>query len=221
MCAVSLVDRWLALGSELPAGWSQARIRLEVADAPTCAEAATLLAPAQPYRAGPTELHFRSAHDGSAPSPDLVTRLLRRLDDAGIRGGLEISDVGATAPAEPPAAGETEPALVDSWDRALAGLPPDWSDLLCELQLDSSDYVERAAVLCIQMNPRRVGTRNAFRFRTARTAGYGVSAQMARRCLERCDAEAIRGSVDVLRALSDTRLVATQGPVWQLAGKTV
>jgi hypothetical protein len=44
---------------------------------------------------------------------------------------------------------------------------------------------------------------------------------MARRCLERCDAEEIRGSVEVLRVLSDTHLVATQGPVWQLNGQTI
>ena len=42
---------------------------------------------------------------------------------------------------------------------------------------------------------------------------------MARRCFERCDAEDIRGSVRLLRALSDTKLVATQGPVWLLEGK--
>jgi hypothetical protein len=44
---------------------------------------------------------------------------------------------------------------------------------------------------------------------------------MVRRCFERCDEEAIRGSVQVLRALSDSHLAATQGPVWLLAGKTV
>jgi hypothetical protein len=44
---------------------------------------------------------------------------------------------------------------------------------------------------------------------------------MARRCFERCDAEAIRGEVVALRALSDTRLEATQGPVWLVDGQTV
>jgi len=44
---------------------------------------------------------------------------------------------------------------------------------------------------------------------------------MVRRCLERCDEAGIRGSVRVLRVLSDTRPVQTQGPVWQLSGRTV
>jgi hypothetical protein len=44
---------------------------------------------------------------------------------------------------------------------------------------------------------------------------------MARRCLARCDAEEIRGSVVVLRVLSGSRHVATQGPVWLLSGNTI
>jgi hypothetical protein len=44
---------------------------------------------------------------------------------------------------------------------------------------------------------------------------------MVRRCLERCDEESIRGAVQVLRALSDSQLVATQGPVWLFEGKTI
>jgi hypothetical protein len=103
----------------------------------------------------------------------------------------------------------------------LSELPADWSDLVAEVRLDSTDYVEHAAVLCIQMNPRRVGERAAFRFRAAHHAGYGVSPEMARRCLERCDASNIRGSVAILRALSDTDLVGTQGPVWILDGQTI
>ena len=52
-------------------------------------------------------------------------------------------------------------------------------------------------------------------------AGYGASPGMVRRCLERCDEDGIAGRVHVLRALSDTRPVQTQGPVWQIAGRTV
>jgi hypothetical protein len=44
---------------------------------------------------------------------------------------------------------------------------------------------------------------------------------MARRCLERCDVERMEGTVTVLRALSDSKPVATQGPVWIAGGKTL
>jgi hypothetical protein len=44
---------------------------------------------------------------------------------------------------------------------------------------------------------------------------------MARRCFERLDADGIRGGVRVLWALSDTRPVQTQGPVWYSGGRSV
>ena len=193
------------------AGLERARER-EFAD-----RAAALLGPAQPFRAEPDTRRFDTARDGSATGPDGVTRLLARLDDARIGGTLTL----ASSQQAPPRAPRGETLLADAWDTALAGLPSDWSDLLCELTLLSTDYVERAAVLCIQMNPRRDGDRPALRFRCARVSGYGVSPEMARRCLERSDREDIRGTVTVLRALSDTQHVGTQGPVWQLDGQTV
>jgi len=142
-----------------------------------------------------------------------VTRLLRRVDS----GSLSLTG----SQAAPEALSRETTSLVASWDAALASLPADWSDAYGEIELTSTDYIERAAVLCIQMNPRRDGVRAALRFRTARNAGYGVAPGMARRCLERCDEESIRGTVTILRALSDTSLVATQGPVWLLSGKTI
>ncbi len=116
-----------------------------------------------------------------------------------------------------------EPAvsLPESWAAALATLPADWSDLLGEIDLDVADSFDRAALHLAPVNPRREGDRLALRFRCARTAGYGASPQMVRRCLERCDEEGIGGSVHVLRALSDTHPAQTQGPVWQISGRTV
>ena len=111
--------------------------------------------------------------------------------------------------------------MTASWDAAIAGLPADWSDLYLELELLSTDYIEQASVLCIQCNPRRDGKRAALRFRCARVRGYGVSPEMARRCFERCDAAGIRGSITVLRAISGSRPVATQGPVWLAGGRTL
>jgi len=44
---------------------------------------------------------------------------------------------------------------------------------------------------------------------------------MVRRCLGRLDDAGIPGAVRILRALSDSQPVATQGPVWYIAGKAV
>ena len=106
-----------------------------------------------------------------------------------------------------------------SWDAALAPLPPDWTDLLCELEVDSSDYLDRGALLCAPLNPTRDRSRLAFVFRCSGRSGYGVSRSMARRCFERLDGAGITGVTRVLRALSDTDNVDTQGPVWVVGGK--
>jgi hypothetical protein len=52
-------------------------------------------------------------------------------------------------------------------------------------------------------------------------AGYGVAPSMARRCMERLDSERITGRARILRALSATSHVATQGPVWRVDGRSV
>jgi hypothetical protein len=214
---VSLVDDWRRVQEGLPAGWASVSVVLEVG-ADDADRAAALLGPAQPYRSKPGALRFHAAHDGSGPSPAAVERLLARVDEAGIAGtlgALSAEEAPATAPAAP------EATLAESWAAELAKLPPDWSDLFGEIDLLSSDYVEAAAVQLVPLNPRRQPTGAAFRFRCAARFGYGASPGMVARCLERCDAIGVRGSVRVLRALSDTRPAGTQGPVWYLGGRTV
>jgi hypothetical protein len=212
-----LVDLWQEIGSKLPQGWQSAEIRLDVAD-PTTAESATqLLGPLQPFRTEPTSLRFRAARDGSASSPDGIQRLLRKLDQRRIAGTLSVVSTAAAAPRielEPP-------SLVASWQAELAQLPSDWSDVLAEIELTSTDDIDRVSLLCVPLNPRRDGVRAALQFRTAAKFGYGASTSMVHRCLERCDEDGIPGSVKVLRALSDTRPVGAQGPVWLVGGKTV
>jgi hypothetical protein len=211
---VSVANQWTAIGSELPDAWARAQLRLELKDREAADRAAAMLAPAGPYRAAPTVLLVTVARDGTATGPDNLARLLRHVPD----GTLSLS--GSQAAPQTTARRELT-TLTEAWDRAIAGLPADWSDLFVEVQLTSTDYIERAAVLCVQCNPRRDGERAALRFRCARVKGYGVSPEMARRCLTRCDDERIHGAVVILRALSDSRHVGTQGPVWLAAGKTI
>lgn len=211
---MSVAEQWNAIGSNLPERWARAQLRLELKDREAADRAAALLGPAGPYRAAPTVLLFAVARDGSATGPDSLARLLRNVP----AGTLVLS--GSQAAPEPAPARALQ-TLTASFDAAVAGLPADWSDLYAEIQLTSTDFVERAAVLCVQCNPRRDGQRAALRFRCARVRGYGVSPEMARRCFERCDAERIQGSVSVLRVISDSKPVATQGPVWIADGKTI
>lgn len=204
-----LGDAWDALQDR----WEEARIRVVLGEPARADRAAQLLAPLQPFRAAPDVLSFRVVGHG-----DQVRRLLDRLDAERIHGRLEVLS-SDPAPARPPE--KPQPTLRESWESELATLPPDWSDVLAEVELDSSDWIERAAVNMVPINPRRDGERLAFRFRCARTFGYGASTEMVSRCLSRCDEDGIRGRVSVLRALSATHPVLTQGPVWQLDGRTV
>jgi hypothetical protein len=214
---VRLVDQWQEIVRGLPEGWGDARLRLTIPDEGDCDRAAALLGPVNPGQRGKV-LRFFAARRGAGPSPDMVTGLLQRLDREGITGELELVGAGEAEPAEPTV---RRPTLAGSWDAALAALPPDWSDLYAEVELVSTDWLERAALLLAPVNPARYGGKPAFRFRVARLFGYGASAQMARRCLERLDEGGIRGEVRILRVLSDTEPVATQGPVWYVEGRSV
>jgi hypothetical protein len=216
---VSVVDQWQAIQRYLPEGWGDARLRLTIPDPGDCERAAVLLGPVNPGRRGKVITLF-TAQRGAGPSPALIQRLLARLDREGIEGQLVLLGAGASEAerAAPPV--EAKP-FVPAWDAELAALPDDWSDLYAEIELESTDYLERAALLLAPVNPSRYGEKPGFRFRVARRFGYGASPEMARRCLERLDEEGMRGAVRVLRVLSDTRPVQTQGPVWYVGGRAV
>jgi hypothetical protein len=213
---VSLVDQWQAIERGLPEGWGDARLRLTVPDEGDCDRAAALLGPANPGRRGKV-ISFFAARRGAGLSADRMRSLLGRLDREGIDGELELTGTGEAAEGPPIAPRK----FATAWDAELAALPEDWTDLYAEVELASSDYLERAALLLAPTNPARYGGKPGFRFRVARRFGYGASAEMTRRCLERLDEEGIRGTVRVLWALSDTRPVQTQGPVWLSGGRSV
>jgi hypothetical protein len=213
---MGLAEQWNEIEGRLDPRWSDARLDLKVPDGEQCNRATALLAPAGPGRMG-TSIRFYVARGGTGVGPEAVRRMLRRLDDERIRGTLTLV---ATDDA-PPAAAAVRPSLAAEWTTALAELPSDWSDLLCELELRSSDHVERGALLTAPLNPIQVTDGLGFRFRCAHRFGYGASAGMVHRCLARLDDEGIPGAVRVLRALSDTNPVGTQGPVWYIGGKAV
>jgi hypothetical protein len=210
-------DQWARIEAGLEPGWSEVRVTFEPEGAPD--EAAAALGPLQPLRMG-DELRFHvSRADGGA---ERVRNTLRTLDRKRIWGTLALVDVAAASPAEArPVETAARRRLVDAWESALATLPPDWSDVLGELELDSSDHLPRAALLCAPMNPTRVAGESALRFRVSGKQGYGVSRQMARRCFERMDGEGIAGRVEIVYDLSDAENAVTQGPVWRVAGKSV
>jgi hypothetical protein len=211
---VSLVEQWNRVGTGLDPSWSDVRLSLRIEDQRARKRAAALLGPAGPGLAD-SEIRFYVTRRGGGVGPEAVKRMLRRIDEEGISGTLTL----VSSDAAPPEPAVSRPTAAGTWDAALAVLPSDWSDLLCELELASSADLERAAVLVEPLNPIQGTGRPGFRFRVARLRGYGASAGMVRRCLERLDGEGIGAALRVLDVLSDSRPVYTQGPVWLVGGR--
>jgi len=210
------VDQWNGIEKGLDPKWHDARLDFVPADETQLGRAAALLAPAGPGRMGKA-VRFSTARRGAGVGPEAVRRMLRRIDAEGISGSLTLVGTDA-APPEPVI---SRASFAAEWDAALQVLPGDWSDLLCDLELTSSDFIERAALLLAPLNPIQATGRPGFRFRCAHSFGYGASAGMVRRCLARLDEERITGEVRVVRALSDTHPVGTQGPVWRIGERSV
>jgi hypothetical protein len=212
---VRLVDQFSELEQGIEGTWSSLELELVLADEALMDRAAALLGPATPGRAG-NRLRFATARHGRGIGPEALRRLLTRLDEEGIEGKLRL--LRAEEAESQLSVRET---LHDQWTRALAAMPSDWSDIYAEVRLDSSDYVEPGALLLAPVNPSRCGGVATLCFRCARRFGYGVSPEMAARCVQRCDEQGITGNVEILRVLSDTDPVATQGPVWLVGGRVV
>ena len=213
---MSFVSQWQEIEGTLPGNWSDARLEITISDEGDCARAAALLGPANPGRSGKL-IRFFASRRGVGVGPEAVRRLLALLDAEGIEGTLELVGTDETEPAPEIA----RPTLAAEWDAALETLPDDWSDIYAEVELTSTDHLERAALLLSPLNPARHGEKPALRFRVARRFGYGASAGMTRRSLERLDEAGIPGELHVLRVLSDSKPVGTQGPVWYVGGKAV
>jgi hypothetical protein len=213
---MGLAEQWRSIRADLPQDWGEAKLVVSISQPDRRSRAAALLGPASPGRVG-DDLRVSVFRAGGGIGPDQADKLFRKLDEERIRGTISLVDVGEREERQE----APRLAAAEAWDRSVAVLPPDWSDLLAEVDLASSDHLSRAALLLAPLNPSREPGRSALRFRVARTFGYGASPQMTRRCLERLDAEGIAGRLTLLRVLSDTHNVATQGPVWRLAGKAV
>jgi hypothetical protein len=213
---MGLAEQWRSIRADLPQDWGEAKLDVSISQPDRRSRAAALLGPASPGRVG-DDLRVSVFRAGGGIGPDQADKLFRKLDQERIRGTISLVTVGEREERQE----APRLAAAEAWDRSEAVLPPDWSDLLAEVDLASSDHLSRAALLLAPLNPSREPDRSALRFRVARTFGYGASAQMTRRCLERLDAEGIAGRLTLLRVLSDTHNVATQGPVWRLAGKAV
>ena len=201
-----LVEQWNQVQSGLDPRWSDVRLSLRIDNERARERAVALLAPAGPGRSG-VMVRFYVTRSGGGFGPEAARRLLGRIDAERIRGQLTLM---GTSEAEAPAQ-VARTTLATEWTAALEMLPSDWSDLVAELELDSSVDVDRAAVLCAPLNPMQLTPQTGFGFRCASERGYGASVGMVHRCLTRLDEAGISGRVRLTRVLSDVHPVGTQG----------
>jgi hypothetical protein len=221
---VKFAEQWPYVSEELPEGWSVARLVLVFEDDEQAQRAALILGPLAPGRSGSTFRLTLYAGGAQPATPDRLRRVLARLDEQRLEGRLDLVSAEGAAAEEAPRRAARRMPLAVAWDALLSRLPPDWSDLYAEVELDSTDFLDRGALLLAPANPARIGGRTVLRFRAARRSGYGVAAEMARRCLERLDSEAITGTLRPIRVLSDTDVPAStpsQGPVFRIGGQPV
>jgi hypothetical protein len=204
--AVPLVDRWNSVERSLDPSWIEVTLSLAINDDSARSRAAALLGPAGPGVGG-KQIRFHVSTKGTGIGPEAARRLLQRIDEEGIVGRLELVESRGL----PPEPEQPSRSLADGWQAALEVLPSDWSDLVAELELDSSADIDRAAVLCAPINPIQSPGKTGFRFRCASQHGYGASSGMVGRCLARLDEAGITGRVRITQALSDVHPVGTQG----------
>jgi hypothetical protein len=213
---VPLAARWNAVESGLDPRWTEVTLSLTINDDAARSRAAALLGPAAPGLAG-KEIRIQVSTQGAGIGPEAARRLLGRIDGQGIVGRLELVESrGAQEELE-----QTAPSLAAAWRAALEVLPSDWSDVVAELELDSSADIDRGAVLCAPINPSQLTDRTGFRFRCANRIGYGASAGMVGRCLTRLDEAGITGRIRITRALSDVHPLGTQGATFLVGRRPV
>ena len=170
---MKLVDQWRTIEDGLPADWEDVRLVVTTEQPGDLPRAAQVLSPMNAGKVGSTlVVHVRRA--GGAQGPDAARRLFQRLDESRTWASLEQGQVLSEQAVAAVASDEAVPLAV-SWEAALAPLPADWTDLLGELEVDSSDYLDRAALLCAPLNPTRDRSRLVFRFRCSGRSGYGAS----------------------------------------------
>ncbi len=202
-----LAEQWEEIAEGLPRDWERIVVELRVADAGQRDRAALLLGRDAEDETFRLEVERDALTVGL--NPEVAGLAVLRLGAEGVAGELRLAETHTG-----------HHSLAEEWSVLVDALPPDWSHLLAQVDLASTDFVDRGALLMGPTNPTLVDLR-ALQFRAARTVGYGVSVGMGRRCLERLDRESITGRVWIVHVVSDAHPIATQGPVFRLDGKPV
>ncbi len=105
--------------------------------------------------------------------------------------------------------------LAQQWDAIIGDEPADWENLFLELKISDNDRMEEAGLAICTLNPWHGESWRSgwFRFRVARTFGYGADDALARNMLVKLDTRGIAGELTLLRSVDHFLPVHTQGTV--------
>ena len=118
---MALAERATEVLDGLPRDWMHARLELKVEEPEDLGRVGLILAPATPGRSA--DGYVLDLYNGPAPvgaSPELVRRVLARLDQEEIRGRLVLIDSDEAPLSTPPRpAGKEESLAAAAWDALL------------------------------------------------------------------------------------------------------
>ncbi len=105
--------------------------------------------------------------------------------------------------------------LTHQWDALLADEPADWENLFIELRIADNNRMEEAGLAICALNPWHGESWRSgwFRFRVARTFGYGADDAVTCNMLAKLDHRGIAGELVLLRSIDHFLPVHTQGTV--------
>jgi hypothetical protein len=102
--------------------------------------------------------------------------------------------------------------LAADFQQTLDSLPPDWTDLELDLQIDDADRQVDTGVWMTQVNAQpHSGEEPRWRLLVARDFGHAAAAETVRGVLEKLDAEGVGGELR-LREVREGR--AEFAPMW-------
>ena len=205
---MALAERADEILRGLPRGWERARLELTVEEAEEADRAAVILAPAAPGPPGRTfACTSRRGAGGLGTTPDWPGACSRGSTGQGIRGRLcgsprherRRQDAAPSAARPRGSARRSRPPGT----RSCGDCRPTGRDLYAEVELDSSDYLERGALLLAPVNPLARGG-PGFRFRAASHAATASRRRWPGAASSGSTTRARGGRLRVLRVLSDT-----------------
>ena len=221
LTAVKLVDQWAAARTPPSARLGDRRAPCSAPSSPTSSPRPPASSRRWASVAPVTELVFTVRRAGGPAGPQAARRLFARLDAARIWCLLEQEDVSEAPPAMPVRGAASRRCLRTPGTRRWRSFPPTGPIFSARSSSSRARSFRAPRSSCAPLNPTRDRDRVGFTFRCAQPHGLRRIPLHGAAVLRAARPRGDRRTRVVLRVLSDTDNVATQGPVWYVGGKAL